>query len=131
MLSSILTPSLSYREGGSPAARNSMPSQHVWTWMSAMRSVIVLGSGPAGLTAAIYTTRAGLSPLVFEGAEAGGQLVLTTEVENYPGFADPIVGADLIANMRAQAERGGAEFISEDAIEGELAGRPRRRTKTR
>src|SRR5437870_6060053 len=98
MLSSILTPSLSYREGGSPAARNSMPSQHVWTWMTAMRSVIVLGSGPGGLTASIYTTRPGLNPPVFEGAEAGGPLVLTAEAENYRGFAAPITGPDLIAN---------------------------------
>ncbi len=89
-----------------------------------MRNVIILGSGPAGLTAAIYATRAGLHPLVAAGAEAGGQLMLTTEVENYPGFADPVLGPDLIAAMRAQAERIGAEFVAEDAAVVDLAARP-------
>jgi thioredoxin reductase (NADPH) len=89
-----------------------------------MRHVIILGSGPAGLTAAIYATRAGLHPLVVAGAEAGGQLMLTTEVENYPGFADPVLGPDLIAAMRAQAERIGAEFVAEDAAAVDLSTRP-------
>ncbi|MDQ7819092.1 MAG: thioredoxin-disulfide reductase [Armatimonadota bacterium] len=93
-----------------------------------MRNVIILGSGPAGLTAAIYTTRAGLQPLVFEGAEAGGQLMLTTEVENFPGFAEPIQGPELIANMRRQAERVGAEFLPEDAVAVDLTTRPFRVT---
>ncbi|MDR7587064.1 MAG: thioredoxin-disulfide reductase, partial [Armatimonadota bacterium] len=83
---------------------------------------------PAGLTAAIYTTRAGLQPLVFEGAEAGGQLMLTTEVENFPGFAEPIQGPELIANMRRQAERVGAEFLPEDAVAVDLTTRPFRVT---
>jgi thioredoxin reductase (NADPH) len=93
-----------------------------------MREVIVLGSGPAGLTAAIYATRAALHPLVFAGAEAGGQLMLTTDVENYPGFADPILGPALMAGMRTQAERIGAEFINEDATAVDLRHRPFRVT---
>ena len=89
-----------------------------------MRNVIIIGSGPAGLTAALYAARANLSPLVIEGLESGGQLMLTTMVENFPGYRDGILGPDLMAEMRAQAERFGAEIISGDVTSVDLGAAP-------
>ena len=88
-----------------------------------MRNLIIVGSGPAGYTAAIYAARANLEPLVFEGSvTAGGALMNTTEVENFPGFRDGIMGPDLMEQMRAQAERFGAELVRDDVTAMELSG---------
>ena len=88
------------------------------------RKVVIIGSGPAGLTAALYTARANLKPLLVEGLEAGGQLMLTTMVENWPGFRDGIMGPDLMAEMRAQAERFGTEIIQGNVDRVNLRDRP-------
>ena len=92
--------------------------------MSSLRNVIIIGSGPAGLTAALYSARANLRPLVVEGLEAGGQLMMTTLVENWPGHRDGVMGQDLMAEIRAQAERFGAEIIRGQVTEVDISSHP-------
>lgn len=92
--------------------------------MSQIENVIIIGSGPAGLTAAIYTSRALLKPFMIEGEEVGGQLMTTTEVENFPGFHHGIMGPELMAEMKKQAERFGTRFLSRNVTKVDTSSRP-------
>ena len=92
--------------------------------MSDVRDVIIIGGGPAGYTAALYTARANLHPLVIEGFNWGGQLMITSDVENYPGYADGILGPAMMADFRRQAERFGAEFLTDDVTRVDFTERP-------
>jgi thioredoxin reductase (NADPH) len=92
--------------------------------MNDVRNVIVIGGGPAGYTAALYTARANLSPLVIEGFNWGGQLMITSDVENYPGYADGVMGPAMMQDFRRQAERFGAEFLTDDVTSVDLSSRP-------
>src|SRR6476646_3458730 len=89
-----------------------------------LHKIIIIGSGPAGLTAAIYAARGGMEPLVISGHQPGGQLILTTDVENFPGFDVKVLGADLMSKMRKQVERVGTKFADKDAIVVDLFLKP-------
>src|SRR2546427_6700469 len=111
-----------------PSTRNPESSGAETGTASRPRDVVILGSGCAGLTAAVYAARANLKPLLVDGHEAGGQLSLTTEVENFPGFPEAILGPELIEKMRRQAARFGTEYLHGEAAGADLSRRPFRLT---
>ena len=92
--------------------------------MTDVRDLIIIGGGPAGYTAALYAARANLEPLVIEGFNWGGQLMITSDVENYPGYTEGVMGPEMMAEFRRQAERFGAEFVTDDVTRVDLSERP-------
>src|SRR5712692_9988411 len=94
--------------------------------MTDVRDLIIIGGGPAGYTGALYAARANLAPLVIEGFNWGGQLMITSDVENYPGYADGILGPEMMAEFRRQAERFGADFVTDDVTKVDFSERPLR-----
>jgi len=94
--------------------------------MSEIRDLIIIGGGPAGYTAALYSARANLRPLVIEGFQWGGQLMITSDVENYPGYPDGVMGPEMMADFRRQAERFGAEFVTDDVTRVDFSAEPHR-----
>src|ERR687883_3665 len=94
--------------------------------MNETRELIIIGGGPAGYTAALYAARANLEPLVIEGFAWGGQLMITSDVENYPGYADGVLGPQMMQDFRRQAERFGAEFVTDDVTRVDFSARPLR-----
>jgi thioredoxin reductase (NADPH) len=92
--------------------------------MSDVRELIIVGGGPAGYTAALYAARANLEPLVIEGFNWGGQLMITSDVENYPGYPDGVMGPEMMAEFRRQAERFGADFVTDDVTRVDFSEQP-------
>src|SRR5262249_58761622 len=94
--------------------------------MADTRQVIIIGGGPAGYTAALYAARANMHPLVIEGFQWGGQLMITSDVENYPGYPDGVLGPEMMNDFRRQAERFGAEFVTDDVTRVDFSAEPHR-----